>query len=75
MFEAKHAWLALGAGVVVWDVMCPESQTLSEGADRALERHPIFTTAAIGYTALHLLNLLPEKADLFKQGLDYVKGS
>lgn len=62
---AKYAWVAIGASVLAYDLLCPEGQTLSEGVDKALEKHPVATTLAIGVTALHLLNRLPAKLDPF----------
>lgn len=53
---AALAWGCLIGGVVAYDYLAPEGQTLSEGVDRALEKHPVATVAAIGMTALHLLN-------------------
>lgn len=63
--SAKNGWLALGAGVLAYEILCPEGELLSEGVDRALERHPTLTRLAIGATALHLLNMLPEQYDPF----------
>lgn len=54
---AGIAWGCLVAGVAAYDYYAPEGQTLSEGVDRALEKHPIATAAAIGMTAMHLLNI------------------
>jgi hypothetical protein len=62
---AEKAWGALIAEVLAYEVLCPKGETLSEGVDRALETHPFITTLAIGYTALHLMNLLPPEIDLF----------
>lgn len=62
---SSYAWAGLAAGVLVYDVLCPLGETLSEGADRALERRPLLTVALIGTTALHLANLLPEQIDPF----------
>lgn len=64
---AGRAWAGIGAAVLAYELLAPEGQLLSEGVDRALERHPILVRAAIGATALHLLNLLPEKIDPFHQ--------
>lgn len=61
------AWLALGWGVAVYDYAAPEGQMLSEGVDRALEKHPLLTVAAVGTVALHLLNVLPERIDPLHQ--------
>lgn len=53
--------------IAAYEIICPDTHTISEGVDRLIEKHPILTRAVIGYTALHLMNLLPEKLDLFHQ--------
>ena len=64
---ASVAWAGIAFGVAGYDIAAPEGQMLSEGVDRALERHPVITTLAIGAVALHLLNVLPEKIDPLHQ--------
>lgn len=63
--NAAWGWAALAGGVVAWDMFAPE--TLSEGVDRALEHNKPLTYAAVGTTALHLLNMLPESIDPIHQ--------
>lgn len=58
---SDKAWIALFAGVVIYDLVAPEDEMLSEAADRYLSDHPIITTAAVGITAAHLLNLLDRR--------------
>ncbi len=63
------AWGILGAGVLAYEYFCPSGETLSEGLDDIAE-HPVrkyFLQAAIGVTALHLTNLLPDKVDPIHQ--------
>jgi hypothetical protein len=67
------AWAILMGGVAAFDALCPKGHTLSETADSAIEKHPLMTRAVIGYTALHLMNLLPEKVDLFHQATTGLK--
>lgn len=64
---AKRGWLAVGALVTAYELSCPEGELLSEGVDRAMEDHPYLVAGAIGITALHLANLLPEQIDPFHQ--------
>lgn len=61
--RGEHAWAALGVAVVVYEVLAPPGELLSEAVDRFLERHPWATRATVGIVALHLLNLLPNKVD------------
>ena len=70
---AKRAWLGLASGVILYDLLAPKGQMLSEGADNALEIHPWATRAAIGITALHLANVIPESIDPFKLAIDFVR--
>ena len=63
--NAKRGWQMLGLGVLAYELLAPEGELLSEGVDRSLERHRVLTTAAIGVTALHLLNLIPINLDPF----------
>ena len=48
----------MAGGVLVYDVLAPDGETLSEGADRWLERHPYLTRAVIMTVARHLVNEL-----------------
>ena len=54
---AGIAWVGLIVSVAAYDYYAPDGQTLSEGVDRALQKHPLATTAAIGMTAMHLMNI------------------
>lgn len=64
--HSKGAWIGLAAGVAAYDILCPKGETLSEAVDRGLEtKYKALIYAGIGMTALHLANLLPEKADPF----------
>ncbi|AFN37731.1 hypothetical protein FGG44_gp37 [Mycobacterium phage MacnCheese] len=60
---SDKAWLALGAGVVAYEIAAPRGELLSEGVDRYLSRRPWTTHAVVVGLALHLLNLLPERLD------------
>ena len=39
--SSSKAWIALGAGVAAYDVLCPKGETLSEGVDRLMEKHSL----------------------------------
>lgn len=62
-----RAWIGLLGSVAVYEACAPPKQLLSESMDRMIAKHPIATRAVIGYTALHLANLLPPKIDIFHQ--------
>lgn len=53
-----RAWVALGAGVALWDMFCPEGEQLTDAARRGVVAHPVITTGGIVITALHLANRL-----------------
>lgn len=65
--NARRGWLAVAGLVTAYELTCPDGELLSEGVDRALQKHPVLTTLAIGYTAAHLANILPEEVDLFSK--------
>lgn len=60
---SDKAWLAIGAGVVVYEFAAPEGELLSEGVDRYLSRRPWTTRVVVAGLALHLLNLIPQRFD------------
>lgn len=70
--RASHkAWLAGGLAMGAYEAFCPPGETLSEGLDPLVE-HPVWRYvigAAIGVTALHLMNLIPEELDPFTKAL------
>lgn len=61
--KAWHLWLAVGVVVIAAEVIAPPGELLSEGVDRALQRHPLLTRAAIEITGRHLTNDLPPAVD------------
>lgn len=72
---AKRAWVAMGLGILAYEMTCPQGELLSEGVDRALEKHPVLTASAIGVTALHLMNALPESIDPYSRFMEAIKKS
>lgn len=65
MRDSERAWIALGVGVAVYEMLAQDGELLSHQVDRWLERHPVITTTAVVVTSLHLLNLIPPKLDPF----------
>lgn len=65
MRSSEKAWVALAAGVVIYDAVCPEGESLSEGVDRALKhpRYRLVTIGAVWVVSAHLLNALPQIVD------------
>lgn len=64
---AKRAWAAIAIGVTAYELACKDGELLSEGVDRAIDKHPVVVPLAIGYVAAHLANRLPGSVDIFHQ--------
>lgn len=67
LLTGKNFVIGTLGSVALWDLVCPDKQTFSEGFDGFIDKHPILSRVAMGYTALHLMNLLPERIDVFHQ--------
>jgi hypothetical protein len=59
----EKAWACLGLVIVVYEIVAPDNELLSEVVDRFLVSHPIVTRTIVIGLALHLINLLPEQID------------
>lgn len=73
---APRAWAVMATGILAYELVAPPGELLSEGVDRALERSSLAkaaTLGAIGCTALHLANVLPERIDPFKRAIDLLR--
>lgn len=63
MKPADRAWIALGIGVVAYDIMAPAGQTLSEGIDAYLLKRRLCTEIALALVYLHCSNKIPDRCD------------
>jgi hypothetical protein len=63
MRAGDKAWLAIGAWVIVWDVVAPPKQMLSERSMRYRETHPVMWCGLVVYVAGHLMHVWPHQAD------------
>lgn len=70
---AERTWVGLGVVIGLHEALCGSNEMLSHGVDRMIEKHPVATRLAIGVTALHLANLLPEKIDPISRFANLVK--
>jgi hypothetical protein len=52
------AWIALGVGVLSYDVLCSDGNTMSEAADSYVLRHPWFTRFTAFALAAHCCNAM-----------------
>ena len=78
MLTAKRGWLVIGVVTVVYEIICPEGQLLSEGVDRAILKHPLSVRALIMFIAFHLVNWLPVRVDplhWLAVGVAHVRGT
>ena len=66
MRHSDTAWIALGVGVLAYDMLAKNDEQLSQGADRHRDAHPILVYLAIGATAAHLTRLVPHRLDIFR---------
>lgn len=64
MRPSGKAWLALGAGIGTYNVLCPDGETLSEGADDAMVRHRWLVLWAAFTLVGHVCNLVNPRYDL-----------
>lgn len=60
---SDKAWIVLGAGVLVWDVCCPRGEMLSEASARYTAGRPVLSRLLIGYVAVHLMHVVPQRWD------------
>lgn len=65
MRYAAKAWVGLAGYLAIVEVLAPEGETLSEGVDTWMEKHPgkVIWYGLVGIFGAHLLNLLPTKYD------------
>lgn len=63
MRPADRAWITLAAGVIVWDMACPDDEMLSEASRRYAQNHRLIAYGVIASLALHLSDLLPRWVD------------
>lgn len=71
--NANRAWLILAAGVIGYDLWCKPGETLSEGADKWILKHPWLARLGLGVVAVHVANLVPAKADPIHLGFNAAK--
>lgn len=60
---SDKAWAVLAAGVVVYDLACPEFETMSDACDRYMLRRPWLVRTIAFLVAAHVGNALPARYD------------
>ena len=69
VLSAEQMWVLIWGLVVYHELFCPPGQLLSEGVDRAIEKHPKLVYSFTEVKVAHVLNRLPTKADPYKLGM------
>lgn len=64
MRPADWAWVALGLGVLAYDLAAPDGETLSEGVDRYMLHHPWITRAVGVGLVCHVCNAISPRYDV-----------
>lgn len=73
--QGDYGWLALAAGVAVFEVWAEEDELLSRAAARYKQRAPLTVTGVVLVTAAHLLDWLPHSVDPYSITLAHVRGN
>lgn len=60
---ADKAWIAIGVGVLGFDVLCGEGGTLSEACDRYMQHHPWLVRTVAFLLAAHVCNVVKPEWD------------
>lgn len=60
------AWLALGIGVLTYDLMARDGEQFSDATDRYTLLHPWITRLVIAATVVHLTRSIPPYLDAFR---------
>lgn len=68
MTSADRAWIVLGVGVLGYDVLCEPGETMSEGADRYMMRHPWLVRGVAFILAAHVCNIVKPEYDIIHLG-------
>lgn len=63
-FTPTRAWACIALFVLLFNFTSPPGQTLSEGADVWIKRHPVLARLGLLAVALHVANLLPAGVDV-----------
>ncbi len=60
MRPAHKAICTLLAAIALYDAICIDGETISEGVDELLEQHPLLTEAVALVLYLHVANKIPD---------------
>jgi hypothetical protein len=61
--QGDYGWLALAAGITVFELWAEEDELLSRAAARYKQRAPLTVTSVVLVTAFHLLGWLAPERD------------
>lgn len=60
---ARNGWWTTGILIALFEWNCLPGETLSEGADKWIEKHPYRTRILILLLAAHVSNMIPNRLD------------
>lgn len=63
MRPGDYAWVAMAAGVILYEYRAPHDELLSQACDRYRARRPLLTYGVIVYLAGHLARIWPRQLD------------
>ena len=69
MRAGDKAWIALGVGIGTYELLCPESELMSEAASRYMVRHPWLVRVVAFMLAAHVCSAIPATVDPLHQAL------
>jgi hypothetical protein len=75
MRYGNKAWIGLAVYLAIVEILAPPGETLSEAMDEWLQSHlgKALSYTAVGVTAAHLVNLLPQQFDPIHRAFDMRK--
>jgi len=63
MRASDKAWLVMAAAILVYEILAPPGELLTNGVGRHLAAHPWITRGVVLVVAAHLLGVLPRWCD------------
>lgn len=60
---SDKAWIVLGLGVLSFDVLCDDGETMSDACDRWMLRRPWLVRGVAFAVAAHCANAIPSRVD------------
>jgi hypothetical protein len=65
--RSDYAWMALGVGILTYELLATKDELMSDAADRYRIANPWVTYSVILAVALHLARKIPHQLDVLHQ--------